>query len=81
MPSMIRCIVRAVFRGKYLHYLRMALDRGQLVLPEGMGPQQARNLFNKLGRRKTFAFSMVGAWPQMIFQNPGISPSFHKLKE
>ena len=45
-------IVRAVFRGKYLHYLRMALNREQLVLPEGMGPQQARNLFNKLGRRK-----------------------------
>ena len=45
-------IVRAVFRGKYLHYLRMALSRGELVLPEGMRPQQARNLFNKLGRRK-----------------------------
>ncbi len=45
-------IVRGVFRGKYLHYLRMALSRGELVLPEGMRPQQARNLFNKLGRRK-----------------------------
>jgi len=45
-------IVRAVFRGKYLHYLRTALSRGELVLPEGMRPQQARNLFNKLGRRK-----------------------------
>ena len=45
-------IVRAVFRGKYLYYLRKALARGELVLPEGMGPQQARNLFNKLGRRK-----------------------------
>ena len=45
-------VVRAVFRGKYLYYLRKALDRGELVLPEGMQPQQARNLFNKLGRRK-----------------------------
>ena len=35
-------IVRAVFRGKYLYYLRKALARGELVLPEGMGPQQAR---------------------------------------
>ena len=45
-------IVRAVFRGKYLYYLRKALAREELVLPAGMGPQQARNLFNKLGRRK-----------------------------
>lgn len=45
-------IVRAVFRGKYLHHLKEALGRGELLLPEGIGPQQARNLFNKLGRRK-----------------------------
>ena len=45
-------IVRAVFRGKYLYYLKKALDRNELVLPKGMRPQQARNLFNKLGRRK-----------------------------
>jgi hypothetical protein len=45
-------IVRAVFRGKYLYYLRKALAREELVLPAGMGPQQARNLFNKLGRRR-----------------------------
>lgn len=45
-------IVRAVFRGKYLYYLRKALAREELVLPEGMEPQQARNLFNKLGRGK-----------------------------
>jgi len=30
----------------------MALDREKLVLPEGMELRQARNLFNKLGRRK-----------------------------
>lgn len=45
-------IVRAVFRGKYLYYLKEALARGELVLPAGMSPQQTRNLFNKLGRRK-----------------------------
>ncbi len=45
-------VVRKVFRGKYLHYLRVALERGDLVLPEGMGPQQVRNLLNKLGRGK-----------------------------
>ncbi len=45
-------IVRAVFRGKYLYYLKTALSRRELLLPEGMGPQQALNLINKLGRRK-----------------------------
>lgn len=29
-------IVRTVFRGKYLHYLRQTLFRGELVLPDGM---------------------------------------------
>ncbi|MCD6561060.1 MAG: hypothetical protein J7L16_04810, partial [Deltaproteobacteria bacterium] len=35
-------IVRAVFRGKYLHYLKKALDRNELFLPDGMRLQQAR---------------------------------------
>lgn len=52
-------IVRAVFRGKYLHYLRQAVGRGELVFPEGMGPQQALNLFNKLGRRKKWNVKLI----------------------
>ncbi len=45
-------MVRIVFKGKYLDYLRKALNKGELILPDGMRPQQARNLFNKLGRGK-----------------------------
>ena len=32
--------------------MKKALDRNELFLPDGMRLQQARNLFNKLGRRK-----------------------------
>jgi len=52
-------IVRTVFRGKYLHYLRQALSRCELVLPDGTGPQQARNLLNKLGRRKKWNVKLM----------------------
>ncbi len=45
-------VVRIVFKGKYLDYLRKALNKGELILPDGMRPQHARNLFKKMGRGK-----------------------------
>jgi len=52
-------IVRKVFRGKYLYYLRQAFFRGDLVLPDGMQPQQFLNLLNKLGRRKKWHVKLM----------------------
>ena len=44
--------VTAVYRGKTRAFLLKALKKGDLVLPEGMSPQQFKNLLNKLGRKK-----------------------------
>jgi Putative transposase/Transposase zinc-binding domain len=47
-------VVMAVFRGKLLAAIRQALARAELGLPEGMRPQQLRNLLHRLGHpRKT----------------------------
>jgi len=44
----------AVFRGKMLDAIRRAWTRGELVVPEGLRPQQVLNLLNRLGHpRKT----------------------------
>lgn len=45
-------VVRVVFRGKLLAFIRTALERGELVVPAGQRLQQQLNLLNKLGRRK-----------------------------
>ena len=45
-------VVRNLFRGKFIAYIRKALCNGELILPAGMGPQQLKNLLNKLGRKK-----------------------------
>lgn len=37
------------FRGKFLTFLRKALDRGQLVLPPDLTEAAARSLLNRLG--------------------------------
>ena len=42
-------VVMAVFRGKMLDAIRRAWTRGELVVPEGMRPQQMLNLLNRLG--------------------------------
>jgi Putative transposase/Transposase zinc-binding domain len=42
-------VVMAVFRGKMLDALRRALTRGELVMPEGLRPQQWLNLLTRLG--------------------------------
>src|SRR5215472_10053203 len=42
-------VVVAVFRGKMVDAIRRTLARGELVLPEPMGPQQVLNLLNRLG--------------------------------
>ena len=44
--------MRNKFRGKFIAYIRKALRNGELVLPDGMRPQQLENLLNKLGRKK-----------------------------
>jgi len=36
--------------GKFLAYLRKALDKGQLVLPPDLSEAQAQSLLNRLGR-------------------------------
>jgi hypothetical protein len=47
-------VVMAVFRGKMVDAIRRTLARGELALPEPMGPQQLLNLLNRLGHpRKT----------------------------
>src|SRR5215475_8108921 len=42
-------VVMAVFRGKMLDAIRRAWTRGELVMPEGLRPQQMLNLLNRLG--------------------------------
>jgi len=47
-------VVMAVFRGTMLAALRQAWARGELVLPDGLRPQQVVNLLTRLGHpRKT----------------------------
>jgi hypothetical protein len=47
-------VVMAVFRGKMVDAIRRTWARGELALPEPMGPQQVLNLLNRLGHpRKT----------------------------
>jgi len=47
-------VVMAVFRGKMVDAIRRTVARGELALPEPMGPQQVLNLLNRLGHpRKT----------------------------
>lgn len=45
-------VVRDLFRGKLLAFVRQGLDRGELVVPRGQRLQPQLNLLNKLGRRK-----------------------------
>jgi hypothetical protein len=45
-----RQVLMAKFRGKFLAYLRKALDKGQLLLPPDVSPAQAQSLLNRLGR-------------------------------
>jgi len=45
-------VVRALFRGKYLAFVRNALDNGELTLPSDCRPAQVRSLLNRLGRKK-----------------------------
>jgi Putative transposase/Transposase zinc-binding domain len=42
-------VVMAVFRGKMVDAIRRTWARGELALPEPMGPQQVLNLLNRLG--------------------------------
>jgi len=45
-------VVSAKFRGKFLAFLRQAVEKQKLTLPPDLSPQQCLNLFNKLGRSK-----------------------------
>jgi hypothetical protein len=45
-------VVSAKFRGKFLAFLRQALQTKKLVPPDDMSEQQLLNLLNKLGRKK-----------------------------
>jgi len=45
-----RKVLMKRFRGKFLAFLRKALDRGQLVLPPDLTEAAARSLLNRLGR-------------------------------
>ncbi|MCP4263327.1 MAG: IS91 family transposase [Planctomycetes bacterium] len=45
-------VIRDVFRRNIRKAVMKALDKGELVLPDDMRPQQLRNLTNKLGRKK-----------------------------
>ncbi len=45
-----RQVLMEKFRGKFLAYLRKALDKGKLVLPPDRSEAQAQSLLNELGR-------------------------------
>lgn len=45
-------VVKSLFRGKYLAFVRKALDDGKLTLPPDCRPAQVRSLLNRLGRKK-----------------------------
>ncbi|MBT8364552.1 MAG: transposase [Deltaproteobacteria bacterium] len=45
-------LIKDTFRKHVRNAILKALNKGDLVLPEGMRPQQVKNLMNKLGRKK-----------------------------
>lgn len=45
-------VARKVYRGKTRQRFLKALERGELVLPEGTSAQRFKNLLNKLGRKE-----------------------------
>ena len=45
-------VLSAKFRGKFLAFLRQAIEKGKLTLPPDLSPEQGRKLLNKLGRKK-----------------------------
>lgn len=45
-------VVMALFRGKMVAGLRRALEHDELILPNGMRPQQVLNLLHRLGHAK-----------------------------
>ena len=45
-------LIKDTFRKHVRKAILKALNKGDLVLPEGMRPQQVKNLMNKLGRKK-----------------------------
>ncbi len=45
-------LIKDTFRKHVRNTILKALNNGQLVLPDGMRPQQVQNLINKLGRKK-----------------------------
>lgn len=45
-------IIRDVFKGKFLAYLKTRLDNGELRLPNNQAEPQVKSLINKLGRVK-----------------------------
>ena len=44
-------VLMAVFRGKFRHSLKVAINRGQLVIPKSTTAAQLQSLLNRLGRR------------------------------
>jgi len=45
-------LIKDTFRKHVRNAVLKALNKEELVLPEGIGPQQVKNLMNKLGRKK-----------------------------
>jgi hypothetical protein len=45
-------VLMLVFRGKLLHALQRALERGELRVPSDSSRERTRSLFNRLGRKK-----------------------------
>jgi len=45
-------LIKDTFRKHMRKAILKALNKGELVLPDGMRPQQVQNLMNKLGRKK-----------------------------
>ncbi len=45
-------LTKDTFRKHVRKAILKALNKGELVLPDGMRAQQAKNLMNKLGRKK-----------------------------
>jgi hypothetical protein len=45
-------LIKDTFRKHVRNAILKALNKGELVLPDGMRPQQVKNLMNKLGRKK-----------------------------
>ena len=45
-------LIKDTFRKHVRNAILKALNKGKLILPDGMRPQQVENLMNKLGRKK-----------------------------